>query len=142
MDATRVIRQHPIWQHPAVRAAYASGQVGAIVRAVRQALDLTLTDLHARAGYSVSTLSRLETGRRRLTNRRVLRVLVEALCVPPSLLGLVEERTAPQADTPPRSVPVRRPAATVGAILAPDEEIDPMDRRTLLTGAVGVAGTA
>lgn len=123
-----------IWHTDAARAALESGDLGAIVRAVRQANHWTLAYLATRCGYSVSTLSRLETGKQPLRDVQVLRGLAEALRIPGHLLGL--------ADTPARSVPVSRPAAKVGAILAPDEETDPMRRRTLLTGLTGLAGTA
>lgn len=123
-----------IWGDPVVRAAHAAGDLGAIVRAVRQARHLTLADVAQRCGYSVSTLSRLETGRQPLRDVQVLRRLAEALRIPPRLVGL--------ADTPRCSVQVERPAAKVGATLVPDEETDPMRRRTLLAGLSGLAGTA
>lgn len=129
MDAT-----HPIWQTEAVRTAVRSGDLGAIVRAVRHANHLTLAQLAQRCGYSTSTLSRLETGKQPLRDLQVLHGLAGALRIPPHLLGL--------ADTPVRSVPPPRPAAKVRAILAPEEETDPMRRRTLLAGLTGLAGTA
>jgi transcriptional regulator with XRE-family HTH domain/tetratricopeptide (TPR) repeat protein len=129
MDATRAI-----WHNPAVRSAVESGDLGAIVRAVRQASRLTLAQLAKRCDYSVSTLSRMERGKQPLNDLRVLQRLAEALGIPPYLLGL--------ADTPARSVSVPRPAAKVWGVLAPDEETDPMRRRTLLTGLTGLAGTA
>jgi transcriptional regulator with XRE-family HTH domain len=128
MDATR-----GICHNQAVRTAVESGDLGAIVRAVRQANQLTLAQLAARCDYSVSTLSRMERGKQPLGNIQVLRSLADALRIPPHLLGLV--------DTPARSVPAPQPAARVKVVLAPDEETDPMRRRTLLAGLTGMAGT-
>jgi hypothetical protein len=65
---------------------------------------------------------------------RVLRSLAKALRIPPNLLGL--------ADTPQRSVQAPQRVARVGIILAPDEETDPMRRRTLLARLTSLAGTA
>lgn len=129
MDPTRAI-----WDAPEVRVAVDSGDVGAIVRAVRRATPLRLADLAERCGYSVSTLSRMERGKQPLRDVRVLRCLAEALQIPPYLLGLTDTRS--------RSVHAPRPVARVNVILAPDEETDPMRRRTLLVGLTSLAGTA
>lgn len=129
MDPTRAI-----WHSDAVRAAVRSGDLGAIVRAVRLANDLTLAELSDRCGYSTSTLSRLERGVQRFGDVGTLRTIGRALRIPPNLLGL--------ADTPPGSVQTTRPIARVGDILAPAEETDPMRRRTLLAGFTSLAGTA
>ncbi|WP_280385269.1 helix-turn-helix domain-containing protein [Nocardia wallacei] len=123
-----------IWDTAAVRAAAATGDYGAVVRAVRRANNITLAALAARTNYSISTLSRLERGRQPLSDVRVLRSLADALGVPPRLFGL--------ADTPAQTVRSPRPAAIVGIISAPDEETEPMRRRTLLTGLTSLAGAA
>lgn len=85
-----------IWRDGTVLAAVRSGTPGAIVRAVRKASRLTLAELAPRCGYSVSTLSRLESGKQPLRDIAVLRSLADALDIPPELLGL--------SDTAPRSV--------------------------------------
>lgn len=129
MEPTRAI-----WSDPAVRVARDSGDFGALVRAVRQARRLTLAALATRCGYSVSALSRLETGKQPLRDVQVLRGLAHALNIPPELFGL--------ADTSARSGSGPRLAAKVKSTLAPDEGTDPMRRRTLLAGLGGLAGTA
>ena len=111
----------PIWRSGPVRAALASGDLGAVVRAVREAHHMTLAELGERCGYSSSTVSRLETGRQPLRDVKVLRSLADALDIPARLLGLV--------DTGMRTVPIPSPTARVKAILRPDEETDPMRRR-------------
>src|ERR1700754_3359565 len=125
---------HARWRTPQVQAAVLSGDLGAIVRAVRQANALTLAELARRCGYAISTLSRMERGKQPLGDVAVLRSLARALRIPPELLGL--------ADTPPRSVRTHRPIAIVGVDLAPDEEADPMRRRALLVGLTGLSGAA
>jgi transcriptional regulator with XRE-family HTH domain len=123
----------PIWRRDPVRSALESGDVGAIVRSVREARQLTLAELGARCGYSASTLSRLETGRQPLRDVGVLRCLADALGIPTHLFGL--------ADTAARTVPLARPTARVLPHPRQDEEIDPMRRRTLLAGLTGLAGS-
>ncbi|MQY25167.1 helix-turn-helix domain-containing protein [Nocardia aurantia] len=118
-----------IWDTRAVRVAAASGDYGAVVRAIRRANNLTLADLARHSNYSISTLSRLERGKQQLTDVRILRALAAALRIPPELLGL--------ADPPPHLMQPSRPAAIVGVTRAPDEETEPMRRRTLLTGLAG-----
>lgn len=123
-----------IWLDPAVQAAYASGDVGAFVRAWRKASRLTLAQVSKPSGYSISALSRMETGHQPLRDVQVLRGLAAVLRIPPHLLGL--------ADTPARTVPAPRPAAKVEATLVPEEETDPMRRRMMLAGLAGLASTA
>jgi transcriptional regulator with XRE-family HTH domain len=123
-----------IWQSDAVLAAINSGNRGAIVRVARQAQHLTLTQLAARCGYSISALSRMERGLQPLTDIRVLRSLANVLGIPPRVFGL--------ADTPRPSAPQPRRAVRVRAVLAPEEEIDPMRRRAVLAGLTGLASAA
>ncbi|MFC8526266.1 helix-turn-helix domain-containing protein [Nocardia sp. NPDC057227] len=122
-----------IWDTHAVRAAVARGDSGAVVRAVRRASNLTLAELAARSNYSISTLSRLERGKQSMRDTRVLRSLAAALRIPPELLGVAD----------PPILPTRplRPTAIVGLTPGPDEETEPMRRRTLLTGLAGTVTT-
>ncbi|WP_291408699.1 helix-turn-helix domain-containing protein [Actinophytocola sp.] len=117
-----------------VRTALVTGDVGQIVRAVRNANNLTLKDLADRCGYSIASVSRMERGKQPMRDVTMLRRFAEALRIPPTLLGL--------ADTPSRSVPFPPRAARVRSILALDEGTDPMRRRTLLAGLTGLAGAA
>ena len=83
---------------------------------------------------SISTLSRMERGKQPLRDVDVIRSLAEALGVHPNVLGL--------ADTRKRSGLTRVPDAMVGPGQASAEGIDPMRRRTLITGVAGMAGVA
>ncbi|MGH3585138.1 MAG: helix-turn-helix domain-containing protein [Pseudonocardia sp.] len=123
----------PILRTGPVTSALETGDLGEIVRSVRKARHVTLAELAARCGYSPSTISRLETGRQPLRDVQVLRSLAAALAIPARLLGL--------ADTPRQGAALAMGAARVSATL-PDEEIDPMRRRTLLAGLTGMAGSA
>lgn len=58
---------HPIRRPPAIRQAAAAGQFGALIRVTRTFQRLTLVQAGRLIGYSASTLSRIETGHRKLT---------------------------------------------------------------------------
>ncbi|RLK58547.1 helix-turn-helix protein [Actinokineospora cianjurensis] len=110
----------------------ATGAAGTIVRALRQANRLTLADLAGRCGYSISALSRMETGRQPLRDVEILRRMVDALGVPAFLFGLVEHR--------PGTTSTATPVARVGTA-TPADEGDAMRRRAFLAVA-GMAGAA
>ena len=128
MDAT-----HPIWCTPAVQEAAAAGRFGALIRMTRTARQLTLGQAGGLVGYSASTLSRIETGQRKLTDVTQLRRFAETLGIPPHLFGLTLP-TAGAALLPSDVAPV-----TVGG--NGREGDDEVRRRELLTGLVGVTGT-
>ncbi|TYK43415.1 helix-turn-helix domain-containing protein [Actinomadura decatromicini] len=71
-----------------LRRAAASGDHAAVLRLARQAHRLTQAELARKCGYSAATISRFETGRRRLTDTSTLRALARALDIPPGLFGL------------------------------------------------------
>ena len=73
---------------PTARQAAEAGRYGALLRLARTAAGLTLEEAGRRVGYSAATLSRLETGRRQLSDVTVLRRLAEAFSIPPGLFGL------------------------------------------------------
>jgi hypothetical protein len=134
MDTT-----HPIWRSPAIQQAAAAGQAGALIRMARIARNLSLVQAGELVGYSASTLSRIETGQRKLTDVTQLRRFAAVLGIPAHLFGLTSS-TAPSpagaALLPPASSPT-----TVGGTL-PEGGDDPVRRRDLLAGLVGVTGAA
>jgi transcriptional regulator with XRE-family HTH domain len=133
MDAT-----HPIWRTPAVRQAAEAGQFGALIRMTRTARRLTLVQVGKLVGYSASTVSRIETGRRKLTDVTLLRQFADALDIPPHLFGLTLSAGASPigaAPPPPALVPT-----TVRETLREGGD-DAVRRRELLASLVGVTGT-
>lgn len=123
-----------VLRSPEVRAAVQGGDVGVLVRAIRNALGLTLAELGARTGYCASAVSRLETGKASFAAVSVRSAFASALGVPPRLLGL--------ADTTTTCTPHATCGARVAGNAASSEGCDPMRRRTVLTGLTSVIGGA
>ncbi|MFC7279797.1 helix-turn-helix domain-containing protein [Paractinoplanes rhizophilus] len=78
--------------NPAVQQAVQARDYATILRFSRLAAGLTLEQLGAAGGYSTSTLSRLESGRRAIRDVTELRTLADLYDVPVELFGLA---TAP-----------------------------------------------
>lgn len=72
----------------ATRDALKGGDYGALLRLARQARGLTQAQAAQLAGYSAATISRFETGARRLADIETLRRLAVALNITPELFGL------------------------------------------------------
>src|SRR6266545_1328884 len=101
---------------PRGRAAVASGNAGAILRVVRQELQLRQADIAARAGYSQATISRLEKGQ--IRDLTVTGDVADALGVPCDVFrGLAGQ-----------------------AILGP--RVEDVERRDMLKAALAVASSA
>ncbi len=130
---------HPIWRTPDVCDAVAAGDFGTLIRMGRTALNLTLVQAGALCGYSASTLSRIETGRQPLTDVTLLRFFAEAFAIPPQLFGLAPVPVV----SSPAGVASASPRASVdtvrGSAVRKDGD-DPVRRRQVLTGLVGVTG--
>ncbi|HEX5493691.1 MAG TPA: helix-turn-helix transcriptional regulator [Mycobacteriales bacterium] len=132
----------PNWTRlPAAAEAAEIGQYGALVRLARTAAGLTLEGAGRLVGYSASTLSRLESGKRPLTDVRVLRRLAGALDIPPRMFGLAEAGVV--------AIPITGSADRVPAHSGdPVREggDSPVRRRDMLGvlggGLVGIAGLA
>jgi transcriptional regulator with XRE-family HTH domain len=121
--------------NPAVRR-----DAGAIVRSARQAEGLTLADLGRRTGYSPSQVSRYERGIAPLTDTTVLRRFADALALPPQAFGLLPtERTRHAEPVSAGSVTADAGAPRVGCEPQREDGEDPVRRRELFTGAVGLA---
>jgi transcriptional regulator with XRE-family HTH domain len=117
-----------LWSSARARALLAAGDVGGAIRLARQARGWRQEDLAAAAGYSRSTISRLETGDRAVTDLELIRVVAAQAGVPPAFLGAVLRIPGPPAVTV-------APAATA--------EEDPVRRRQLLAlGGTALAGQA
>ena len=71
-----------MWQTKRARLIRSRREVGAAIRFARQGRGWRLADLAVRTGYSVSTLSRLETSRRRPTDLEQVRRIAGAVGIP------------------------------------------------------------
>lgn len=111
---------------PAVAQAASSGDDGTVLRTARVAAGLNLEEAAALAGFSASTLSRMETKPNRRWDVRELRRLAEVFAIPAHLFGLSRSTF----DT-----------STVSLSAGVDEDGDPMRRRDLIaTTAAAVTG--
>jgi transcriptional regulator with XRE-family HTH domain len=126
----------PGWTRlPAAAQAANAEQYGVLLRLARTAAGLTLEAAARRVGYSASTLSRMESGKRPLTDVNVLRRLASELRIPLRLFGLAETgvvnaQIAGTADKVPTGQP--------GDRLWEDGD-GPVRRRELLGGLAGLA---
>jgi transcriptional regulator with XRE-family HTH domain len=71
------------------RALIAARDVGGVVRLARQTRGWREVDLGQAAGYSASTISRLETNRRASVDLEMLRRVARAAGVPGDVLGVL-----------------------------------------------------
>jgi transcriptional regulator with XRE-family HTH domain len=130
-----LLASNDIWR------AIADHEYGVVLRWVRQARGLTQAQVGQRAGYSAATISRFETGARRLSDIDTLRHLAVALEVSPQAFGLTSPDSpgfpaAGRAASPPN----RLQLTTVVTGLLQDG--DDVRRRELLTGLAGVSAAA
>ena len=127
-----------LFASPATRDALRGGDYGALLRLARHARGLTQAQAGQLAGYSAATISRFETGARRLADIETLRRLAVALNITPELFGLTpgapESRAAARAASPPRA-----PSLTT-VVTARPQDGDEVRRRELLAGLTGLAG--
>ncbi|MEO3745299.1 helix-turn-helix transcriptional regulator [Plantactinospora sp. B5E13] len=108
---------------PAVAQAASNGDYGAVLRTARVAAGLNLEEAAALAGFSASTLSRMETKRNRHWDVRELRRLAEVFAIPAHLFGLSRSTFDTGADSLSTGV---------------DEDGDPMRRRDLIATTTAV----
>jgi transcriptional regulator with XRE-family HTH domain len=132
MDSRR-----PVLAARAIQDASSSRDYGTVLRLVRQARHLTQAQAGDLAGYSAATISRFETGARRLTDIGTLRHLSAVLKVPPELFGLTH--AAPQTGLAVRAgcAPKAAPVATV--VTGTPQDGDDVRRRELLAGLTGLS---
>jgi transcriptional regulator with XRE-family HTH domain len=102
----------------------AGGDIGGIIRLARQDRSWRQADLGRAAGYSASTISRLENSRRAGVDVAKLRTVAALLTIPPEVIGALVSVPTPGSATV---------SGTTG-ILAQE---DPVHRRTFM--ATGLA---
>jgi transcriptional regulator with XRE-family HTH domain len=114
------------------------GDYGVLLRLARCARGLTQAQAGQLSGYSAATISRFETGARRLADIETLRRLAAALDIAPELFGLAasvpESRTANRAASPHI-----KPSLTT-VVTARPQDGDEVRRRELLASLTGMAG--
>jgi transcriptional regulator with XRE-family HTH domain len=76
-----------IWRTERARSMRANREVGAAIRFARENRGWRLADLATQVGYSVSTISRLETSRREPTDLGQIRRIADAVGIPSYVLG-------------------------------------------------------
>ena len=106
---------HSPWPTQAARDAAAAGQFGDLIRMTRQAKRLSLVQAGTLLGYSASTLSRIETGKRKLSDVTQLRRFADVLGIPPILFGLAPSATVTTAGAP--SPPASRSPTTLSGTI-------------------------
>jgi transcriptional regulator with XRE-family HTH domain len=112
-----------LWDSARARALVAAHDVGGAIRLARQTRGWRQTDLGKAAGYSASTISRLETNRRASVDVGTLRRVAHAAGIPGDLLGAL------------LGLPTPTPATVTATLGHRAEEDDPMRRRELLATA-------
>ncbi|MFB8038775.1 helix-turn-helix domain-containing protein [Streptomyces sp. NPDC056004] len=118
--------QVPDWNSSRAQKLIADGDIGGLIRWIRQQRGWRQIDLGKATGYSASAVSRLETAERPATDLDMLKLFADALVIPPGVL------TAVLGVTPPR-------ATTVASAQSPiASEEDPMKRRSLLAAGLAV----
>jgi hypothetical protein len=76
-----------VWQTERARSIRANREIGAAIRLAREHRGWRLADVAAQVGYSISTLSRLETSRRQPTDLVQIRRIAYTVGIPSYVLG-------------------------------------------------------
>jgi transcriptional regulator with XRE-family HTH domain len=139
-----------LWSSRRMRALIAARNVGGAIKLARQARAWRQADLGAATGYSASTISRLESGRRTTADVEMLRSVAAAVGMPAEVLGVLlgigelPRVTVTRYGPPKEEDPVRRRALLAAAGLAvPVRLLSAIDDAFVtmprLPGTVGVA---
>jgi transcriptional regulator with XRE-family HTH domain len=123
-----------------IRDAVRQRRYGVVLRRARQARGLTQAQAGKLAGYSGATISRFETGDRRLADVDTLRRLAGALGTAPELFGLTPETSEFPGGARAAGVPGEALLATVVTGLPQDG--DDVRRRDMITSTAALAGAA
>jgi transcriptional regulator with XRE-family HTH domain len=123
-----------------IRDAVRQRRYGVVLRRARQARGLTQAQAGELAGYSGATISRFETGHRRLADVDTLRRLAGALGTAPEVFGLTPETGESPRGARAGAVPAEALVATVVTGLPLDG--DDVRRRDMITGTAALAGAA
>ncbi|MER6913904.1 helix-turn-helix domain-containing protein [Streptomyces sp. NPDC000594] len=131
---------HELWDRPAMRRALADRDIGAVFRLVRQHTGVSQTRLGAVTGLAQSDVSAIERGARTVTSADVLDRITSGLHIPN---GLTTPATAAAGTRPGgtlRFAPTGPADGTrVGPASGPADAEDPVKRRDLVNGALGIS---
>jgi predicted ATPase/DNA-binding XRE family transcriptional regulator len=103
----------------AERVSSFASSFGPLLRRYRTAAGLTQEALAARAGLSVRAISDLERGRKQTPRRETVRLLAEALALPPRRRALLEAAARPMLGPAPAGESPTTPPHNLPAPLAP-----------------------
>jgi transcriptional regulator with XRE-family HTH domain len=123
-----------------IRDAVRHRRYGVLLRRARQARGLTQAQAGKLAGYSGATISRFETGNRRLADIDTLRRLAEALGAAPEVFGLTPDRREVPGGARAGAVPGEALLARLVTGLPQDG--DDVRRRDMITSTAALAGAA
>jgi transcriptional regulator with XRE-family HTH domain len=123
-----------------IRDAVRHRRYGVVLRRARQARGLTQAQAGKLAGYSGATISRFETGGRRLADIDTLRRLAGALGAAPEVFGLTPGTGEFPGGARAGAVPGEALLAAVVTGLPLDG--DDVRRRDMITGTAALAGAA
>jgi transcriptional regulator with XRE-family HTH domain len=123
-----------------IRDAVRDRRYGAVLRRARQARGITQAQAGHLAGYSGATISRFETGNRRLADIDTLSRLATALSIAPGLFGL----TPGAGEIPGGARAGAVPGGTRLATVVPGLPLDGDDvrRRDMIASTAALAGAA
>jgi transcriptional regulator with XRE-family HTH domain len=121
-----------------IRDAVRDRRYGLVLRRARQARGLTQAEAGRLAGYSTATISRFETGARRLADIDTLRRLAAALGTAPEVFGLIPPTEGFPAG--PRAAPVPGGAHLATVVTGLPLDGDDVRRRDMITSTAALAG--
>ncbi|SFO66117.1 Transcriptional regulator, contains XRE-family HTH domain [Actinomadura madurae] len=129
------VKSDRFWRSAMVRALIDAHDLGALIRLARERRGWSQQELGKAAGFSRSTVSRLETSRTAITDMAKLRLIVGALEIPPSvlaeLLGLAEASAVTvvtNVATAALEDPMRRRSFVAAGLAVPLSALVPMDK--------------
>src|SRR3954452_22026959 len=105
------------WESPVVLTAVQDGDAGTVMRLARRAKGETQRQTGDACGYSQSEISRIENGRARVHDIRILERLARRLEIPPQLLRLAPFDVDPDWSVRRRDFLARAASGAAAAIL-------------------------